>query len=96
MIFTLKKIKVTGQKAYFSRSSYTSPQELCALCHEVKAALCLGVTEETLGSHQDEGFTEGQENLSPQDVEIVGWGRAVGDLYEKHKYEYTGQAIVRK
>lgn len=56
------------------------PEELCSFCHQIKAAPGLRMSQETLGGHENERLTEGHEDLTAEDVEVVGGRAAVRHL----------------
>ena len=53
------------------------PLELCAREQVIEGGLALRQPEQRFGSHHDQRFPEGQLDLSPEHVSIVGRGGAV-------------------
>jgi len=61
------------------------PEKFCIFSHHVKTRTGLWMSQQRFWCHKDKRLAEWEGNLASQDVEVVCWCRAVGNL----KYTYT-------
>lgn len=64
--------------------------------HFVKAWSCLRMSEKRLGRHYDQRFPKWQCNLASQNMKVVSWRCAVGDLDKSNRGKSINSCIILK